>query len=204
VSAHAAANRVLAERTSSRTARHMHAQCQSSERQPLAVRWAPHEALLSALPFACARMQRVPIKAYLNAGNNTLTFRISPAADAARQRAKEYPYKVPYLCTPTAQHPPLFMQMCVAGCVATTRSCAARGSGKHVRAFVQRAAVVSACRKDAVRALICAKQLVWHVSGGLSTLCTAGWHTMCSWAVRLRVQVRGADCALQLPAQARV
>ena len=49
-----------------------------------------------------AREHRVPIKAFLNLGrgedgNNSLTFRIHPAVEAAQQRAAAYPYPVPAL-----------------------------------------------------------------------------------------------------------
>lgn len=45
-----------------------------------------------------AREQRVPVKPFLVPGNNTLTFRISPAVEAAQLRAAAYPYPVPSLC----------------------------------------------------------------------------------------------------------
>ena len=143
----------------------------------------------------------MPIKAYLNAGNNTLTFRIIPAVDAARQRAKEYPYPVPYLCTPTAQHPPPSSRMLFARLP---------GRVQHVQWRVRESvhAAGRCCEgrvpKGCSAGARCVKQLVWLGCGGLSSLCTAGWRTMCSWAACLRAQVRGADRALQLPAQARV
>ncbi len=106
--------------------------------------WAPHEALLSALPCPCARAQRVPIKAFLNAGNNSLTFRISPAADAARQRAKDYPYPVPYLCTPTAPASAALLADVCSGLCRNYQVGCSLCSGKYMRAFKQRAAVVRA------------------------------------------------------------
>ena len=42
----------------------------------------------------------MPVKAFLVPGNNSLTFRISPAVEAAQQRAAAYPYPVPSLCEP--------------------------------------------------------------------------------------------------------
>ena len=52
-----------------------------------------------------AREQRVPVKPFLVPGNNTLTFRISPAVEAAQLRAAAYPYPVPSLCEPPAVPP---------------------------------------------------------------------------------------------------
>ncbi|KAK9834074.1 hypothetical protein WJX81_007934 [Elliptochloris bilobata] len=43
------------------------------------------------------REHRVPVTAFLVAGNNTLTFRISPAVEAAQLRSAAYPYPVPSL-----------------------------------------------------------------------------------------------------------
>lgn len=40
----------------------------------------------------------MPVKPFLVPGNNTLTFRISPAVEAAQLRAAAYPYPVPSLC----------------------------------------------------------------------------------------------------------
>lgn len=42
----------------------------------------------------------MPVKPFLVPGNNTLTFRISPAVEAAQLRAAAYPYPVPALCEP--------------------------------------------------------------------------------------------------------
>ena len=44
----------------------------------------------------------MPVKPFVVPGNNTLTFRISPAVEAAQLRAAAYPYPVPSLCGPFA------------------------------------------------------------------------------------------------------
>ena len=72
----------------------------SAQTHPQLAKPAPHSVMRAGARLA--REQRVPVKPFLVPGNNTLTFRISPAVEAAQLRAAAYPYPVPSLCEPPA------------------------------------------------------------------------------------------------------
>ena len=143
----------------------MHVQCGCDRLKHL-----PYGLVSTRSCYSCARVQRVPIKAFLNAGNNTLTFRITPAVDAALQRANDYPYPVPHLCAPAAP----------ACAVLMARACV-RWTVLHLSDHVVALAVIthlmlsekqgpllyviSAVFHEEKLALVCTEQLIMHDTG---------------------------------------